>query len=187
MELLDNLRYDHPRVFRSLLCAMGLLAFSTVFMSLPESSLFRTIGVTSVQQKVRAAMSGVYWSTRAFFNDNGDDEHIQLYGNVEGINEERMLVAILPSGERWEQRTFRLANLEVVDLYGTAQELGALRMENARFDVYRDTDVVVWIHNTPLNVKLIEAGVATPASKPPSNIFDLAFAAYYWRIVKNGE
>jgi len=57
-------------------------------------------------------------------------------------------------------------------------------MENARFDIYGQEQVVTWIRNTPLNVKLIEAGVAKPDPKPPTNIFDLAFATYYWGIAK---
>lgn len=185
-DLFDTLRYDHPKFFRSTVLFIIAMILFSVFMSLPDSTLFRAIGVTPVQQKISAMGSGLYWSTRAALNKEGSSEHVQLYGNVEGIDQQGGLVATLPDEGKYKRRTFRLANLQLVDLYRAAQEVGALRMENARFDIYGEENVVVWIRNTPLNVKLIESGIAQPAERPPSNIFDLAFATYYWRIARHG-
>ena len=182
---LDTLRYDHPGVFRVLTVVVGVGAVSACFMLLPSSPLLRALGVTELQKRVTAATNGVYWSTRAAMNDTaGERQHRQAFGNVEGIDASGKLIIAIPQNKKWVQQQLWLANVEIVDPYGVAQLVGALRQENARFDIYEEERVVAWIRNTPLNVKLIEAGVAKPDPKPPTNIFDLAFATYYWGIAR---
>jgi hypothetical protein len=186
---LDNLRYDHPGIYRALLAALGVFVFALCFMLLPDSPILRAMGITGLQKRVSAAANGVYWSTRAMFHNNIEVEHTQLYGNVDGIDQSGKIIITVPQGDKWVRLSFALANIEIADIYGVAQIAGSLRTESARFELYGNEYVVVWIRNTPLNVKLIEAGVANPAPRPPTNIFDLAFAAYYWGIAKgqNGQ
>jgi len=188
-EWLDNLRYDHPGLYRALMVALGAVSFIVVFMLLPDSPLLRAMGITGLQKRVSAAVNGVYWSTRAMFHSNVAFEHKKLYGNVDGIDQSGKIIITVPQGDKWVRRSFALANIEITDLYGIAQIVGSLRTENARFEIYGDGYVVVWIRDAPLNVRLIEAGVANPAPRPPTNVFDLAFAAYYWGIAKgkNGQ
>jgi hypothetical protein len=181
---LDNLRYDHPGVYRTFLATMGVFLFVLCFMLLPDTPMLRAMGVTGLQKRVSAAANGVYWSTRAMFHGNVDVEHTQLYGNVDGVDQSGKIIITVPQGDKWEHLNFALANIEIADVYGVAQIVGSLRTESARFEIYGNDHVVVWIRNAPLNVKLIEAGVANPAPRPPTNIFDLAFATYYWGIAK---
>ncbi|MGE4371122.1 MAG: hypothetical protein AB7E12_15745 [Burkholderiaceae bacterium] len=184
MDWLDTLRYDYPRLFRVVVIVILLIMLAGGFMMIPDGSMARAIGITDVQQRVSATVNGIYWSTRALAHQDGPEQHVQLYGNIEGIDESKKLVVSIPVNDQFQQRSFQLANTEIVDVYGAVHTVGALRQETARFDVYDGNNVVVWIRGTPLNVRLIEAGVARPAPKPPSNIFDRAFAAYYWRLAK---
>lgn len=183
-EWLDALRYDHPGVYRLLLVMTSTSTLFVCFMLLPDVPMLRAMGISVLQQRFSASANGVYWSTRAAFNENGAGRHEQVFGNVEGVDQNGKLIVSIPRGDKWTQEILTLANAEITDLYGVAQIVGSLRMENARFDVYEQGAVVAWIRNTPLNVKLIEAGVAKPAERPPTNIFDLAFATYYWGLAK---
>lgn len=183
-EWLDALRYDHPGVYRLVLVVAATLTVFVSFMLLPDAPMLRAMGISGLQQRISASANGVYWSTRAAFNKDGVGQHEQFFGNVEGVDQSGKLIVSIPREDKWTRQTLVLANAEVTDLYGVAQIVGSLRMENARFDVYEQGAVVAWIRNTPLNVKLIEAGVAKPAERPPTNIFDLAFATYYWGLAK---
>lgn len=184
MDWLDTLRYDYPKLFKSLITALTIVVASTAFMLIPDTSLTRVIGISDIQRRVAATGNGIYWSMRAWIHNEGPAEYEQLYGSIEGIDETSALVVSIPTQEKYTRRVFRLANTEIIDLYGAVQTVGSFRMETARFDVYSNDNAVVWIRGTPLNVRLIETGIATPAAKPPSNIFDRAFAAYYWRLAK---
>lgn len=183
-EWLDNLRYDHPGMYGVLLTFVGTSTLFVTFMLLPEAPLLKAMGVTGLQRRITATTNGIYWSTRAMVNSADDREAIQVFGNVEGIDKNGQVIVSVPEGAKWVRRELVLANAEVVDLYGVAQIVGALRMENARFEIYPPERAVVWIRGAPLNVKLIEAGVAKPDPNPRTNIFDLAFATYYWTIAK---
>lgn len=184
MDWLDTLRYDYPKLFKSLVIVSTLLLTLIGFMLIPDTSLTRIIGISDIQRRLTATGNGIYWSMRATIHNEGPADYDQLYGSIEGIDETSALVVSIPSQDKYTRRVFRLANTEIMDLYGAVQAIGAFRMETARFDVYNDDNAVVWIRGTPLNVRLIETGIAKPADKPPSNIFDRAFAAYYWRLAK---
>lgn len=186
-EWLDNVRYDHPGLYGVLLVSVGTMTVFVCFMLLPESPLLKAMGVSGLQTRISATTNGLYWSTRATFNSAGDGEAVQVFGNVEGIDKSGKLIVSVPEGAQWIRRLLTLANAEVVDLYGVAQIVGSLRTENARFEIYPTDRAVVWIRGAPLNVKLIEAGVAKPDPNPRTNIFDLAFAAYYWSIAKGNS
>lgn len=184
MEWIDTLRYDFPKVFKTLVVLFVVVVGVFGFMLIPDTSLTRAIGISDIQRRITATGNGLYWSMRAAIHNTGPADYEQLYGSIEGVDESSALVVSIPSQDRYTRRTFRLANTEIIDLYGAVQAIGSLRMETARFDIYNEDNAVVWIRGTPLNVRLIETGVARPAAKPPSNIFDRAFAAYYWRLAK---
>lgn len=182
MQIVDTIRYEYPWVFRSLMTVTAVFLISTIFMLIPEGPLTRAIGIAEVQNRVSAVANGTYWSLRAAIHSDGSADYQKLYGSLVGLNDDKQLVASIPTGDQFEQQTFHLANSEIVDVYRAVQTLGALSQETVRFDVYGAQDAVVWVRGIPLNIRLIESGIASPAPKPPSNIFDRAFAAYYWRI-----
>lgn len=181
-ERLENLRYDHPGLYGSMLLVTILVSIFACFLLLPDAPLLRAVGVTGIQKRLSAATNGVYWSVRAELNGADDSQSVQLYGAVEGIDTDGKLIVSIPQGDKWIQRKLSLANTEMIDPYAAAQIVGSLRTENARFEIYPVDRAVVWIRNTPLNVKLIETGAAKPDPNPRTNIFDMAFASYYWSI-----
>lgn len=183
-ELWNELRYDRPGTYRVLVGTVVMLLIMSVFMALPDMPILRAMGITGVQQKIRACGYGIVWSTRAALHRSGSEEHTRQFGNIEGIDKSGRLITTLAKGAEWSHDSLVMANIEVTDVYGVAKLVAGLRSENARFDIYPGGQVVVWIRNAPLNLKLIEAGVAAPDSMPPSNIFDQAFATYYWGVVK---
>jgi hypothetical protein len=101
-----------------------------------------------------------------------------------GIDKNGKLVILTPDGDRFVQSTVRIADTRLTNLYGAAGAVADARTADARFDIYNNDEVVVWIRSAPFNVKLIEDGLAVPDPRPPTNIVDKAFATYYWRIWK---
>lgn len=182
---LDTLRYDHPRAWRTLWAGCITTVLFIGFLLLPSSPMLRAMGVTSVQERISAFSNALYWSSRAALNANQsmDKPHI-LYGNMEGIDRAGKLIITASSGDKWVRYNLALADIVILDLYGVAQQIGTLRLEDAKFEVYGDDQAVVWVRGVPFNVKLIEAGVAKPDPTPPTDIVDVAFATYYWGIAK---
>lgn len=185
MEFLENLRYDRPILFRGLVVTVSVVVFASMFASLPENEFFRTIGVTKAQKRCGALYHAAFWHMRAVLHQDseGDKPHV-VYGNMVGIDKNGQLVILTPSGDKFVQSTVRLADTALVDLYGAAASVAKESTADARFDIYNDKEVVVWIRSAPFNVQLIEEGHAKPDPRPPTNIVDKAFAAYYWRIWK---
>ncbi len=187
-EWAESVRFDHPVLYRFVTLTGLLVVMLIGFMALPNSPMLKAMGINGAQARVSATANGIYWSTRAAINQAGEPEdHIQAFGNIEGVDSTGKLVVSVPEKDVWVKKPLTLANAELTDLYGAAQVVGSLRLENARFDIYGKDRVVVWIRSTPLNLKLIEAGVAKPESNPITNIFDLAFATYYWGIAKGSN
>lgn len=184
---LDGLRYERPAWFWVLMFATGSVVCAFGFMLLPDTPMLRAMGITGVQRRISASTHGVSWSMRALINRDGATECIQVFGNVEGVDYGGMVVVTVAQADNWRQFSLTLANTQVTDLMGVARIIAKLKAENARFDIYPQGQTVVWIHNVPLNVKLIEAGVAKPDPNPPTNIYDRAFATYYWEIAKGRE
>ena len=185
IEILENLRYDRPLTFRVLLAAASVMVLGGGFAALPENDFFRTIGVTGVQVRCGALVRAIRWQTRVLIHRESDGEQPRVvYGNMVGIDKNGQLVILTPVGDRFVQSTVRIADTRLTDLYGAAAAVAAARTADARFDFYNNYEVVVWIRSAPFNVKLIEDGHAEPDPRPPTNIVDKAFAAYYWRIWK---
>ena len=183
-EWIEGFKYDHPGIYRILVIFFFFTILLTCFMMLPNSPMLKAMGINTVQKRISATGNGVYWSMRASISQSGNPEHTQEYGNLEGVDPSGKLIVSVPSHDKWVRKNLALANAEITDMYGAAQIVGSLRTENARFDIYNSNRVVIWIHNAPLNVKLIEAGVAKPDTNPLTNIFDIAFATYYWGEAK---
>ncbi len=186
-DFIESLRYDHPILFRTLISFFGILFALLVFVSLPPSPLLRALGIAAAQKKVSALYYAVFWQVRAATNRDGGVPALQTtYGNMAGLDTSGKLVISVPAGNKFVQSRVNIADTKLVDLFGAAALIGQLRTEDAKFDIYHDNQVVVWIRNVPLNVKLIEAGHAIPDPNPPTNIVDKAFSTYYWRIFNGG-
>jgi len=181
MQWFETFRYDYPKLFHTLVVIAGLFLCYFVFMALPDTAFMRAIGVVGAQKRVTALQYATYWKVRASTGSPSDGAAPAVaYGNLAGLDRNGGLIVSVPSGASYVQRTVKLADIQITDLYGTAALIGQLRLEDARFDVYADNQVVVWIRGVPFNVKLIEAGYARPDPNPPTNIVDMAFATYYW-------
>lgn len=186
-EFLEDLKYERPVVYGAVLAGMALIVTVAVFMALPPAPILRVIGVTGAQTTLGAAVNAIYWSGRVLLNRTGDEVPMRVYGNLNGINEQGQLIVTVMAGARVERRTYGVADTQILDIYGAAKIVRALIYENTRLDVYPGNQAVVWVQGAPLNVRLIEAGVAKPDPNPPTNIVDSAFATYYWAIVKGNK
>lgn len=182
----DTLHYDHPGLYRGLLVSAVIMVIGITFLMLPDSPLLRAMGIMGVQKRVAAFSNALYWSSRAAVNgkSSSTNKPIVRYGNMEGIDSAGKLIVTVPNGTQWVRYNITLADIVITDIYGVAQQVGALRLEDARFEIYHDNQAVIWVRGVPFNVKLIEAGVAKPDPTPPTDIVDTAFATYYWGIAK---
>jgi len=184
-EWVDTLRFDHPAAYRGVVAVFVLVVIGIAFLMLPKSPMLQAMGVTGIQKRASALSNAIYWSSRAALNGKSSTEKpITLYGNMEGIDRDGKLIVTVSAGNKWVRYSWVLADTVITDIYGVAQQVGALRLEDAKFEVYRREQAVVWVRGVPFNVKLIEAGLATPDPTPPTDIVDVAFATYYWGIVR---
>lgn len=184
-EFIDNLRYDHPILFRTTVGLISLVIAILIFASLPPSPFLRAIGVTGAQKKLAATYYALFWQIRSMTNQEAEATMLKsVYGNMLGLDVKGRLIISTPVGSKYVESRVHIADAKLVDLYGTAAKIGQLRAEDAKFDFYSNDEVVAWIRDVPFNVKLIEEGYAEPDPSPPTNIVDKAFAAYYWRVLK---
>jgi hypothetical protein len=187
-DFVDNFRYDHPGVFRTVLAVLICTVLVFGFISLPQSPLMRAVGITAAQKKVMALYYAIFWQLRAETGQPDPDARFEVkYGSMAGLDSSGKLIVSVPSGDRFVQSTVNLADVKLTDLYGTASLIGHFRTEDAKFEIYGGNQAVVWIRNVPFNVKVIEAGFAIPDPNPPTNIVDAAFATYYWRMFNGTE
>lgn len=185
MEFIENLRYDRPILFRVLVTSVAVIFIGSAFAALPQNSFFEAIGVTKAQVRCGALYRAGFWHMRAMLHrDSEGDKPRVVYGNMVGIDTNGYLVILTPAGDKFVQSTVRLADTTIVNLYGAAAAVALESTADARFDIYNQNEVVVWVRSAPFNVQLIEEGHAKPDPRPPTNIVDKAFAAYYWRIWK---
>lgn len=130
----------------------------------------------------------VYWEVRAMRYDGSDSAHSPVrtsWANYDGITHEGALLLRVYDDNRVSQITALLADLELKDLNGVARYLQQYKRANVKVDYYHliknDKDyVVMWTQNgVPLNLKLIEAGLAHPMDTPPTNLVNTLMAQFY--------
>lgn len=180
---LDDLRFDHPKVFYSGVFILGVGLFMAVFFLLPQSQFFEATGVSSAQRRALALKNSAYWYSRSIIHASTEELHFDTrFGHV--IDYRDGLRASIPDGEEFDEVKFLFADVVVTSELEVNQIVQAVRLKDAKFEVYGDNKVVVWIEGKPLNISLIEAGAARPDPDPPTNIVDVAFASYYWNKFK---
>lgn len=185
---LSDLRYDRPRLFYSGAAGLAALLLIAGFAALPATPFFKTIGVTAIQQRAGAAQRATYWFSRSIVHASAAGIiPVVRYGNVVGIDQDGRIIVSLPDGDQYAHVRFELADVLVTDLGRAAMMIDAIRLDDAKFEIYDGNKAVVWLHREPFNVALIEAGAASPDPDPPTNIVDRAFASHYWSIVKRGK
>lgn len=181
----SEFRFEYPRLFR---LSLGLLLLGAVlagFLAVPVNDLTRTIGLTRAQEMTRALHYALRWQFRAWIHPTGAPAPPRrLFGNVLGIEADLRLIASVAAETTYQHRYFEVADAKIVDLLGTARFLAQHRLDEATFEVYAGNQAVIWLNGQPLNVLLVELGLAIPDPNPPTNIVDQTFAAYYWSIVK---
>lgn len=185
MEWLNDFRYDRPGWFWSLAVGACLTASVGAFFLLPRNEFFGTVGVTAAQQRAGALHRAIYWQARAAVHasDEGSAPEV-FYGNLLGIEADARIIVSVPIGDSFQERRYRLADVLVHDVHAAARIIATYRLVPAKFDIYEQEQAVIWLDQAPLNVRLIEEGAATPDPNPPTNIVDIAFARYYWGVVK---
>lgn len=185
-EWLEEARYGHPGKVATVFVGMLIIALTTIFLRLPDTTLLNAMGITDLQRRLSATANAVYWSFRASINVAHEPltSPQRLFGTIDGLRPSGDLVVTVAEGSKWIHKSFSLADTIIIDVAGVAAFLAKLRFANARIDVYNGNQAVVWVSGAPINVKLIEAGLAKPDPWPPTNIVDVAFATYYWNIAK---
>lgn len=184
-EVIDDWRFDRPLVFWGGLAVLLIALTMLFFLEIPETPTTRLLGISNGQDRVRSVFRGIYWSSRALLNRAGTEQPARIYGNVEGIDPAGNLIVTVAQGDKWVERRYGVADTQILDLHGAARLVAEYRTKAARLDVYsHQQQAVVWYAGVPLNVAMIEAGIARPDPNPPTNIVDLAFATYYWAVAR---
>ena len=176
------------RLKKSLYVLGGTLLAFVLFMSIPRTLTTEWIGITEVQHRIRSAQAAGYWYLRSrLVPRKGELLDQPQYGQMEGLTSDGRLVMRVADGAEWRKMALPFAGIKLVDIYRSAIHIRALSGTSARFDIYEEPreesrfSVVVWIHQKPVNLGLVEEGVARPEPKPVTSIMDIAYAHYYWQ------
>lgn len=186
LNLLDDFKHDHSLLYSVTLVATVISLLIMLLMILPDSSLCRAIGVTSLQRKASSFGNAVYWTYRAKVGADHQEitsPHI-VYGNLVGVDKDGKILIATVQENQFVNVAYSLADTVIIDVYGVAKTIGSLKQENVKCELYDKDVAVIWIRGAPLNIKLIEEGIAKPDPNPPTSIVDMAFAAYYWSQFK---
>lgn len=180
LDWIIDFRYGRPLVFRVLLASIVLLCFVTLPYAVPDVGLTRAMGLVTVREKLSALQKATYWRTRALINPTRPVAVDVIYGFVQDLDEQGRIVARVARQENYVSLAWPLADAHIVRFDATRRELQSRREVFARLEIYAGM-VVIWIDGEPLNIHLIEQGLAVPEPNPETNIVDLAFATYYWQ------
>jgi hypothetical protein len=155
-------------------------------LSVPPSPFFQAIGVTALQRKVSALENALYWQTRTMLHQTVTQRlpPRTVYGTLIGLDTSGRIVVSEARDGGFVFERVALADAKITNLYEVAARIGTLRYEDAKIEIYQDESAVIWVRGVPINVSLIEHGLAEPDPHPPTNIVDAAFAAYYWARFK---
>ena len=183
-EWFETLRYENPARLWMLVATCAAACTLAALAMAPSTAFVRAVGIQEWQMRGGALLRAAYWAGRAAINAASDERPSRRYGSMEGVDGAGNLIASLPEGARWVSTRYRFADLTIMDVAGVARQVALRRGEDARFEIYRGDQVVVWLGGQPFNIALIDAGVAEPDPHPPTNIVDIAFATYYWNVAR---
>jgi hypothetical protein len=182
IEFFHAVRFEHPRVFWTGIVSATIAASMYGFMSIPPGPVAKATGVTQLQRRAASLYYAGFWFARVEINGQSAAPILSTnYGNVVGLDRRGRLIVSVPNGDRFGRVEVSLADVRLTDLRGAATLIKGVRDLDAKFEEYPGNQYVVWLNQIPLNVQLIEAGLAEPDPNPPTNIVDKAFATYYWR------
>lgn len=187
--MLNKLKYSHPAVIATTAIIGGIVLISMIvvmFSWLRTSEFAKATGIADSANQAYALRQALYWSGRALLHHEADEEikPTRSYGSIAGLTHDGMVVIKIYEGYEIQTRNVRLADVKLEDPARYVQEALAVRDMNAEFDFYSPSEVVVWMTRKPWNIHLIVSGAMRPDERPPTNIVDKAFAAYYWRLTK---
>lgn len=175
--------------------ALGAFGMAIVlFLLVPKSAFTMWLGVVGAQERVVAAHNAAFWKIRSLIAPRtGVTMSEPVYGQIVGLTKEGEVVLRVSQGNRWVGMAQPLAGIEIRDRYRAANHLRSLRDTTAKIDVYRSSvgrsgsAVVVWVHGQPVNLVLVEDGLARPEMRPETSVTDAAYAAYYWRVARGAD
>lgn len=180
---LIDFKFAYPGRYKAL---YATIVFGLVFVALmliPDTQFTRAIGAISLQNRVAAFRHAIYWEVRVQSNPYIQVEHTVKYGFVVGLSPDEKLIVSVPFDDAYMRYEYRLADVQIKNASAVHTYIKMHKAVSARFDIYDDM-VVAYLDGVPLNLQIIENGIATPDPNPPSNIVDAAFATYYWSVVR---
>lgn len=166
------------------LCCL-LIVGILVFVAVPRTAFGDAIGLTAAQTRVQAFGKALFWSARSATQQEEAQTPQVVYGSLDKLDDKgNRLLVDLPLGEKWEKRTYLIADLIITNRAAAQAYFASLPTRNARLEVYYGTHVVGYVQGQPVNIGLIDAGAAMVNPRPPSNLVSRAYASYYWSVVR---
>jgi hypothetical protein len=161
-----------------------------LFLAIPRIAFTEWLGVPMYQGRIKAFHNAAFWYSRSKLVPNkGEKVTDPSFGQVQGLTESGQVVIKIAKGSEWIVMTLPLAGVEITDTYRAAVHMQSLRHITAEIDVYEEApdledrySVVIWVHQKPVNLVLVEDGYAKPEPQPVTSIMDRSYAMYYWRL-----
>jgi hypothetical protein len=179
----STFRYDYPFLYRFSTIAVALTFVVGGFMLIPRTELSRVVGVEQMQDRISALRHAIYWQFKSVLYPTVTTHHAVLYGFLTSINSSGVIEVMVPIENEYLTKEFKLADLKLQDIGSIRLHIELNKKANVRLEIYGEM-VVVYLGGAPLNIDFIDSGFALPDTDPPSNIVDVAFATYYWNVVR---
>lgn len=186
MSSFEDFRYDFPVVYRISVTASIAAVIAACISFIPNNEFSQAIGLTAFRESALNLREAIYWETRAKLNPGAVLTPNIEYGFVVGIDFDSGVFVSVPEKKEFVQHKLKLADVKVTNLNGVAEYINQRKQMDARLETYGDA-AVIWIEDKPINVDLINKGMAIPDPNPPTNIVDRVFAEFYWNKLQGGK
>lgn len=181
-----DFKYDHPYLHALSLLAASITLGTVLAVAVPDSEVTRALGLSALRQRGSALCSALYWETRAHLQRTPAPAAGAEYGYVSAMEPDGAVLITVPQQHVFVQRRVQLANVRITDLAGASALILRRRHVDARVEHY-GAWAVIWFDDRPLNLDLINAGLAVPVLVPPTSILERLFADYLWNQTKGTD
>lgn len=193
--------YSYIPTYAKFLLAAFILIFTVIFF---KDHILLAISVRedhikssqpTIIDRLRASKEYMRYSYRSFMYDGHNSESPPIMRHravLLGIDKAGSVHLSVYTMNGKTRVTGRIADIELISLNDVSSTIKReVGQKSVVIDTYRVGEInhfVIWLNDgSPLNEVLINLGLATPISTPPTNIVNSVFKNHYKRILAGGD
>lgn len=173
----------------SVLFALFALAIMLGAEKIYESDSFflEASGAETNLEKLVYFKRFLHYKARSYIFSFQNDDFLfpkeERHGHLEGATRDGEVVyTFYRNGDTYEFKS-ELINTIILNKKRLNDKIEDIDYNRARIEVYANGETLVWLQDQPFNLLLINAGIAKPHPRPPTNMVDKFYADYYWSLL----